>query len=260
MRSSRRRPGSGRNSRGTARIRPRELTPRAVTPGAAPRAPGTARCARRAPTRSRGRAARRRPRPWLPTSTMSTPLRLGGRDDLVARVAGPDEERHIDPALAAPRRPAPARPARGARGPGRPGPGTGRPGRSSEPGSITDTTSSDAPSRAASSSASSVADARRLAEVRREQQAPRTARAAAPGAGGAGRAGVPGTASSIPSLGAAAPRRSCRRRPPSGTTMSMLTMPNIPSAPSTWGRMWQWNAHSAGRSAVDDRRPSARPG
>ena len=37
----------------------------------------------------------------------------------------------------------------------------------------------------------------------------------------------------------------------SGTTMSTLTMPNIPSGPSTWGRMWQWNAHSPTRSAVD---------
>ena len=35
-----------------------------------------------------------------------------------------------------------------------------------------------------------------------------------------------------------------------GTTIRMFTMPNIPSGPSTCGRMWQWNAHSPIRSAV----------
>jgi len=35
-----------------------------------------------------------------------------------------------------------------------------------------------------------------------------------------------------------------------GTTMSVLTIPNMPAVPSTWGRMWQWKAHTPGRSAV----------
>ena len=33
-------------------------------------------------------------------------------------------------------------------------------------------------------------------------------------------------------------------------TTSAVTMPNIPSWPSAWGRMWQWNAHAPGSSAV----------
>ena len=35
-----------------------------------------------------------------------------------------------------------------------------------------------------------------------------------------------------------------------GTTTSVLTMPNMPAMPSTWGRMWQWNAQIPGRVAV----------
>ena len=31
-----------------------------------------------------------------------------------------------------------------------------------------------------------------------------------------------------------------------GTTMSVLTIPNIPLAASAWGRMCQWNAHTPG--------------
>ncbi len=84
-------------------------------------------------------------------------LRLGGRDDHVARVARPDEERDgrrppRDPrstsAWAACSRFSRTWSIRARNLP---------PGRSSDPGSITDTTSSDAPSRAASSNASSVA-------------------------------------------------------------------------------------------------------
>src|SRR5664279_1114139 len=36
----------------------------------------------------------------------------------------------------------------------------------------------------------------------------------------------------------------------SGTTTSVLTMPNMPLVPSTWGRMWQWKAHTPGVLAV----------
>ena len=36
----------------------------------------------------------------------------------------------------------------------------------------------------------------------------------------------------------------------SGTTTSVLTMPNIPLAPSACGRMWQWNAHTPGVVAL----------
>ena len=35
-----------------------------------------------------------------------------------------------------------------------------------------------------------------------------------------------------------------------GTTKSVLTMPNMPEVPSTCGKMWQWKAHTPGRSAV----------
>ena len=36
---------------------------------------------------------------------------------------------------------------------------------------------------------------------------------------------------------------------PGYDTTSAVTMPNMPSGPSTWGRMWQWNAHAPGWSA-----------
>ena len=39
------------------------------------------------------------------------------------------------------------------------------------------------------------------------------------------------------------------RSPAHSVTTSAVTMPNMPSRPSTWGRMWQWKAHTPGRSA-----------
>ena len=55
-----------------------------------------------------------------------------------------------------------------------------------------------------------------------------------------------------PSRGTARPCRSgfrSERRPRHHSTMSAVTMPNMPSGPSTCGRMWQWNAQIPGSSA-----------
>ena len=40
--------------------------------------------------------------------------------------------------------------------------------------------------------------------------------------------------------------------PPYFDTISAVAMPNIPLGPSTWDRMWQWNAHTPGLVGVDD--------
>ena len=104
---------------------------------------GTARCGRRVPTHSPGIAARRH-RDRGSHDDHVHAFRLGGGDDLVARVAGPDEERDVD-AESRPRSTSAWASCWGCSGPGRFARGMPT-GQRSEPGSITETTSSSAPS------------------------------------------------------------------------------------------------------------------
>ena len=242
------RPGPGDGQKGPPRCevaRGRGPCGMARLAASGPPAPGTGRCARRARRRSRGgagppardrgsprRSCRPAPPPaaatiWSPGSPVQT------RND----TSTPRSRPRATSACASRSRRSRTWSTRARNRP---------PGSSSDPGSITETASSGAPRLAARSSACVGRRRARLAEVRREQQ-PAASRAAgrARAADGRERGGHRHQDAG------AAPRRSRRRRPLSGTTISTLTMPNIPSAPSTWGRMWQWNAHSPTRSAVD---------